>query len=644
MRRTLALALSLSVLLGVSPAQAEPNIVLRWNDAMLDAFAKNPPAPTATCWRMYVVSASMFEAWTPYDEVAVGPLFGGALRRPAAQRTEEYKREAVSQAAYIALSTILPNQEPDFRALLTELGYAPSKNRGFGNPAGLARRVTEAVLADRYDDGSNAANGFTQIVSDTYPTLYVPLNSPDPNAPNAPGGPEFHVNHWQPLRVPTGTLKDADGFPIADNDDPTTYRDQAYLTPHWGAVRPFALESGSQFRPVPPPQFGSFEPYTDALGVTTTSDEACHKQFDEVLAISAALTDREKVIAEFWADGPRTWTPPGHWNQLAHGISIRDVHTLDDDVKMFFALNGALLDAGIACWESKRAYDLVRPVSAIRHHYFDQMIMAWGGPDKGTQLIQGKDWRPYQSLTFVTPAFPEYVSGHSSFSRAAREVLLAFSGTDAMYDGVTRLGEDFDKDGVEDYFGQHIAVPGTLTFEHGPAETVTLRWNTLLEAAQEAGLSRLYGGIHIQDGNLRAQELGSQIGPLAFAKAKSYWTGEATSAGKVFAPFGAVAGLGGAGAGGPSRRIGLALASANPSSNGFQLRFTLPSAGQVRLQVFDPSGRRVRTVLSGYQTEGEHYAAWNGTADDGRRAASGLYFVRLDALGDYEVLKVATLQ
>ena len=642
MRRTLLAAVFLVFL--AAPAAAKPtnNIAVRWSNAMLDAVAKNPPSPTATCWRMYMVSASMYEAWAAYDDVALGVVLGDGLRRPASQRSLENKREAVSQAGYYALARLFPNQESDFRALLTELGYAPTKSRGIGNPSGLGRRAAEAVFADRSNDGSNAANGFVQFVSEKYPELYLPVNSADPTAPNAPGGPAFDPNRWQPLRVPTGTFLDEHGVPTFDNADPSTYRDQTFLTPQWGGVRPFAMLDGAQLRPSPPPQFGSLEPYTDALGVTTTSDEACRAQFDEVLHLSATLTDREKVVAEFWADGPRTWTPPGHWNQFAYGISLRDGHSLDDDVKMFFALNGALLDASIACWEAKRHYDLIRPISAIRDHHYDEMVSAWGGPNMGTQEILGQNWLPYQAATFLTPAFPEFVSGHSTFSRTAREVLLAFSGSDAMYDGATRLHEDYDGDGVEDYFGQHIATPGTLLFEDGPAETVVLRWNTMLEASSEAGISRLYGGIHIQDGNLRGQELGSQVGPLAYAKARSYWTGEAQAAGSpAFA-----ASLGGWGDEGPGqtvRGVQFALASTNPSASGFHLRFTLPVAGSVRLDVLDVNGRRVRELYAGAQTEGEHFASWDGSSEDGERVASGLYFVRLRAAGSEHILKVATL-
>ena len=134
-----------------------------------------------------------------------------------------------------------------------------------------------------------------------------------------------------------------------------------------------------------PPQLGDFSAYTDATGFTSTNDEAYRSQFAEVAAISATLTAEQKAIAEYWADGPLSSTPPGHWNEFAHDLSARETFGLADDVKMFFALNNALFDTGIAIWDANYAHDYVRPQTAIRHLYEDEEIIAWAGPNKGAQ-------------------------------------------------------------------------------------------------------------------------------------------------------------------------------------------------------------------------------------------------------------------
>ena len=190
---------------------------------------------------------------------------------------------------------------------------------------------------------------------------------------------------------------------------------------------------------------------------------------------------------------------------------------------MFMALSGALLDAGIGAWDAKRAYDYVRPATAIPNLYAGQEVRAWAGPNLGSRLIDGAAWRPYQSTTFVTPPFAEYVSGHSAFSAAAAEVLTGYTGSGRLYDGETRLGRDYDGDGVEDLLGQHVAEPGSLAFEQGPSDTVVLRWKTFRDASNEAGISRLYGGIHFQDGDLRGRALGREVGRMALAHAIAMW-------------------------------------------------------------------------------------------------------------------------
>lgn len=511
-------------------AAYHPSAVVLWNEVMLAAIRNGTPRPTVIARSLYLVHQAMYDAWAAYHATAQPVYLDPGLRRPPAEHTQANKTAAVSQAAYQTLSLLFPDYETNsnaFSTLIAMQGYPALSEPGEGaTPHSIGYLAASAVLASRIGDGSNAANGYADTVSATYPTLYLPANSADPTAPNAPGQPGYNPNHWQPLRVPTGILTDEYGQPAADPAIPDSFVDQTFLTPHWGAVTPFALVSGDQFRPPAPPQYGSDEPYIDALGQEMTHDEAFRRQVEEIVRMSAELTDKQKVLAEYWADGPRSETPPGHWNALAHGISERDMLGIDEDVKLYFALNGALFDASIAAWDAKRAYDYVRPVSAIQDLYAGQEIEAWGGPDRGAQLIPAESWRPYQHSTFVTPPFAEYVSGHSTFSAAAAEVLTRFTGSDVYYDGKTILYyEDYNRDGVPDLLGQHLVPVGGNLFEGSPAEVVALQWPTFQDAADEAGISRLYGGIHFQDGDLHGRTMGTRIGGQAFELAQRFWNG-----------------------------------------------------------------------------------------------------------------------
>ncbi|HEY9710300.1 MAG TPA: DUF4114 domain-containing protein, partial [Oculatellaceae cyanobacterium] len=177
----------------------------------------------------------------------------------------------------------------------------------------------------------------------------------------------------------------------------------------------------------------------------------------------------------------------------------------DRDVQLFFALGNAQMDAGIATWEAKRYYNSERPITAIRFLFAGQQVTAWGGSGQGTQVIDGSNWQPYQALNVVTPNFPEHTSGHSAFSAAGAEILKRFTGSDA--------------------FGLSATIPaGTSRIEAGvtPATDITLSWATFSEAADQAGMSREYGGIHFQNGNLQGRELGREVGAAVWEESQQY--------------------------------------------------------------------------------------------------------------------------
>jgi hypothetical protein len=287
-----------------------------------------------------------------------------------------------------------------------------------------------------------------------------------------------------------------------------------------------------------------------------------------------ARGDFTRVLAEFWADGPKSETPPGHWFVLANtasddmeakGIALKPfgqggaVDRLAWDAQMYLTLGGAVHDAAITAWGLKRAYLGPRPITLVRHmagkgqssdpklpgysaeglplqaglielitaessapgqrhHHLrwwkgQIAVLSWLGEpgDRKNEegpvaWMRGVEWLPYQRRTFVTPAFPGFISGHSSFSRAAAEVLAAFTGSAHFPGG---LGTYKAKQG--DY----------LVFENGPSADVDLQWATYFDAADQAGQSRIFGGIHIWPDDSVGRQLGHVVGLDAIDKAKA---------------------------------------------------------------------------------------------------------------------------
>jgi hypothetical protein len=272
------------------------------------------------------------------------------------------------------------------------------------------------------------------------------------------------------------------------------------------------------------------------------------------------LGDFGRVLAEFWADGPHSETPPGHWNVMANLVADApgsprrwrgqgpSLSPLEWDVKVYLALNGALHDAAIAAWEVKRATSTARPISLVRYAGGASLlpevpgllevvtaqssapgqrhqglvpgelaVRAWRGePASPADTVAGVGWRalatwvPYQRKSFVTPAFPGFISGHSTFSRAAAEVLTEVTGSPYFPGGLASFTAPAD----------HF-----LTFERGPSVTVELQWATYADAADQAGQSRRWGGIHLEPDDLQGRKVGWAVGRKAVARARWYVEG-----------------------------------------------------------------------------------------------------------------------
>ena len=454
------------------------NLIHEWNILAVNAIRKIKPGPPMAARSLGIVFTAMYDAWAAYDDIAK-PVHSTVPRRPPAQRNDNNRRTAISMAAYRALKDQFPADEASFAAKLVAMGLNPADtSTSVNSPVGVGNVAAAVVINFRHADGANQLG----------------------NMPGSSGQPYSDYTHYQPVNPPMAAVLPAaiDAIPHPDRWQPLTYQSDdyqlktpAFIGPHWGNVKPFALTTGSQFRPAPP----------QSLTSQGFLDQAKH-----IIEIQANLTVEQKVIAEYWADGPTSELPPGHWMEFAAFVAERDALDMSSTLKLCFAVANAILDASIATWEAKRYYDYVRPITAIRHLFRGKTIRGWGGPGLGIVDMPGEYWKPFQQPTFPTPPFSEFTSGHSAFSMAAAVVLKQYT--------------DSDK------FGYHYAQTEPLRADPlEPVTNVVLHWDTFTQAAQEAGESRLYGGIHFYEGNVAGLELGRKVGEAVFNKAVDYWNG-----------------------------------------------------------------------------------------------------------------------
>ena len=578
----------------------EWSVARRWDEALLDAIRRALPNPPVHARNLYHLSAAMWDAWATYDPSADGVFF---TEKHTASDTAAARNEAISYAAYRLLSSRYlkavggADSLSEFDDVMDSLCYPLTVTATKGDsPAAIGNQIAKTVMAATLNDGSNQANGYAA-------PDYAPVNPPLVVAKS--GTTMLDPNRWQPLQL---------AHMISQNGIPIENGVQQAIAPHWGHVTSFALpaagKDGVPIDPGPPPQLGTAtdQAYKDAAVEVIRYSSELDPASEATIDISPAafggndlgtndghghavnpatgqpypaevvkLGDFARALTEFWADGPRSETPPGHWNVIANAVSDEldpnlriggsgaRIDRLQWDVKLYLALNGAVHDAAIAAWGLKGHYDSVRPISMIRYmgglgqssepggpsydpeglplvpnlievvssattapggrhaalagHEGEIAIRAWQGnpadPKTGTGgvgWILAVNWVPYQVPTFVTPSFSGYVSGHSTFSRAAAEVLTGFTG-DEYFPG----GSSF-----------WTTPKGGLKVEAGPTQDVSLEWATYYDAADQAGISRLFGGIHISADDFTGRRIGSQCGKEAWALALKYYDGTAT--------------------------------------------------------------------------------------------------------------------
>ncbi len=596
-------SLAAALLSMIMPSSAD-SVARTWNEQNLAAVRLSFPDPPVHARNLFHVSVAMYDAWAAYDSEATGYLFRENVI--ATGDVEAARREAVSHAAYQVLrhryiavrhpNTPLANAlqvQNELRELMISLGYNPNNLSTAGNsPSAVGNRVGETVIDWTSGDNSNETGGYTD-------SSYTPVN--DPLVLAFAGTTLNDPNRWQPLEFVEA---------VSQTGQPLAFNTQSFLGSHWRDVWPFALsrEPGEilYFDPGPPPQLegdgdeefkaGNLEvirfsslldpavaPVRDfspgaignnSLGTNDGSGHALNPATGESYAPNLVNeADFGRVVAEYWADGPESETPPGHWNVIANEMmdhpsferrfegSGPELGELEWETKMYFLLNASLHDAAVAAWTCKREYDYIRPISAIRYmaaqgqstneafpFYNEEgislepglveivtrstalgagrhahlgagaigkvAIYCWQGEpaNPATQIggvgwILAEDWLPYQRDTFVTPAFAAYLSGHSTFSRAAAEVLTRLTGSE-FFPGGLAVHE------VEE-----------LEFEAGPTAPVQLQWATYYDASDQAGISRLYGGIHVPADDGPGRAVGSKCGVAAWELGIKYFDG-----------------------------------------------------------------------------------------------------------------------
>ena len=608
----------------VSRAQSAPESVARlWNEQLLQAIRGDFARPTVHARNLLHTSIALYDSYAvyggQYEPVLLGKTFGSQFTpRPEFAIPADValaRRTTMSYAAYRLIRHRF-GQSPGRRAtyarvdsLMNALGHNTqfrSTDFSGGDPAALGNWIAEQIIEFGFTDGANEDAGYA-------PIDYAPVNPP--LVVNEFGNPDVvDIDRWQPLSL--NTFIDQSGNVIPGSQ-------QTFIGPEWGSVVPFALRDedltlesrdGLTWRlyhdPGPPPTMA--DPDTRAFFQranemvirwsalldprdTTTIDISPATMGDHLrdlperddywsyyreviggdevggLSLNPATglpyapnrvrqADYYRVLAEFWADGPDSETPPGHWFTILNYVLdqpetvmrwrgqgpelSREAYTL----QAYLSLAGAVHDAAIAAWGAKGYYDASRPVSVIRYmaekgqrsdpnlpryhpeglalipgqaelvlagdplagddgEYVNEVkVRAWRAHDAigdplidaaGVDWVLAKAWWPYQLRTFVSPPFAGYVSGHSTFSRAAAEVMTHFTGSAYFPGGL----------------GTFDAPRRTfLKFESGPSEDLQLTWATYRGAADEVSLSRIYGGIHAPYDDLPGREIGIAVG------------------------------------------------------------------------------------------------------------------------------------
>ena len=589
----------------------------------MHAISIDTARPTVHARNLFSLSTAMYDAWAAYDPVSAQYVHHEKVSTLGS--IDAARDETLSYAAYNIIlhrfvtgpAGVGPGKAEtllNIRSQMEGLGYNPDFTSTLGDsPAALGNRIAQSVINQSLADGSNEAGNYA-----TPAGMYVPVNAPLNF--EEPGTAMVDPNRWQALHFLGGRI-DQFGRPINEAT-------QRHLTPFWGDVTPFAMTAADRSlngvyhdQGTPPglndrPDEDRFK--SDALmlirlsaeldpsdGVMidispasrgNTPDSPFTESYDQVGYTANPYTglpyepevikrgDFGRIMAEFWADGPRSTAPPGHWNEIRNDVTDKMeslgipkqiggsgpvVSALEWDVKSMFALNGGLHDAAIAAWNHKGVYDSSRPISFIRYmgqlgqssdpsgpsYHPDGLPLEAGlvevvtsattAPGERHAHLAGKEGkiavRSWQGAVPGTAPFddPSEVSGVGWILaedwmpyQLLGFVTPPFAGFVSGHSTYSRTGAEiltqltgtpFFPGGIFEY---DIPMGSGLDFEYGPTTPVSLQFATYFDASDQASLSRVYGGIHPSADDFAGRRIGHLIGPEAWALAMQYFNGQ----------------------------------------------------------------------------------------------------------------------
>jgi hypothetical protein len=421
-----------------------------------------------------LLTQSWFDAIAPYGETTVG-VSSRLGRRPPAERTDANRNVAILYASFRMLNSLYPSYRANWRAMLSRVGLDP--DNASVNPTtaiGLGNLAGNAVVAARENDGMNQLGNESGTGPDRrynrrryadY-TGYRPVNT----------AYEIHdPSRWQPNIV-------ENGYGI--------FRVQQFVTPQYARVQPYSYPTPIVFRAPKP------------VASDVRNFAAYKQQVDEVLAASAGMTDRQKMIAELFDNKITSLGFSALFASVSNQLSLEEFVWYD------FLTNLAAFDTGIAIWQEKARYDAVRPFTAVCHVYGNRRITAWGGPGRGTVTdLPASEWRAYLPVA----DHPEYPSGSASFCAAHAQASRRFFLTDTL--------------------NWSFPVPrGTSVIEPGftPQADLVLNFATWTQFAEECGQSRFWAGVHFKSAIPAGRDIGHRIGDRAYDFLSRHIMGTAT--------------------------------------------------------------------------------------------------------------------